>query len=417
MVNTVADRLFRHRPKRVVPLCRCVHVSLANLLHGLLLLVLATNLISTAYVLIAIRRVRGFRRRRGPAGAFRPPVTVLKPICGLDAGLYENLRSFCNQDYPQYQVIFGVRHATDPAIPVVARLMAEFPLADLSCVVDEAVTGPNLKVSNLANMQKSAKHAYLVIADSDMRVDERYLASVVAPLEDGAVGVVTCLYSGTSTGGMPSLLASMFINEWFLPSVLVSAGLGEIRFGLGATIVVRRDLLERIGGFARLSHFLADDHMVGKLISDHGYKVFLSDYVVENIVHENSLAALFRHELRWARTIRSVEPVGHAFSFLMYGVPLAILGALMIELTFDREILEFAIVAFAVILRGWMHFTVRRKLGLAPGNGSIWVVPARDVLSFLVWGASLFGRRIDWKDRMYTAGHKGLMNGPESYET
>jgi len=391
-------------------------VTLAADLYALLILVLAANVASAAYVLLAIRRVSGFQPQRQASGTFRPPVTILKPVCGLDDGLYENIRSFCVQDYPQYQVIFGVRDAIDPAVPVVRRLMNELPLIDISLVIDETIVGPNLKVSNLGNTYKIAKHSYIAIADSDMRVDEQYVSSVIAPFEDAQVGGVTCLYSGTSTGGLPSLLASMFINEWFLPSVLVSAGLREMRFGLGATIIVRRELLEKIGGFNRLAHFLADDHMLGRLISDHGYKVILSGYVVENVINEKSLGTLFRHELRWARTVRTVKPLGHAFSFFMYGIPLALFGALMIDATFGWEPFEIAIIALALILRGWMHFTVSRKLGLMPGNRSFWLIPVRDILSFAVWFASFFSRKIDWKDMTYTVSNNGLMKATKGYE-
>ncbi|MBT4768925.1 MAG: glycosyltransferase [Rhodospirillaceae bacterium] len=385
-------------------------------LYALLVLALAANLASAAYILLAIWRVNGFRRQRRAAGTFRPPVTILKPVCGLDVGLYENLRSFCTQDYPQYQVVFGVRDAIDPAIPVIQQLINEFPLVNISLVIDKTITGPNLKVSNLGNMYKVATHSYIAIADSDMRVDEQYVSSVIAPFEDAQVGSVTCLYSGTSTGGLPSLLASMFINEWFLPSVLVSAGLSEIRFGLGATIVVRRELLEKIGGFNKLAHFLADDHMLGKLISDHGYKIVLSDYVVENVINEKSLKTLFLHELRWARTIRTVEPLGHAFSFFMYGIPLALFGALIIYVTVDWNFFGIAIIALAIILRGWMHFTVSRKLGLMPGSRSFWLIPVRDILSFVVWGASFFSRKIDWKDMTFTVSNNGLMKATKGYE-
>jgi ceramide glucosyltransferase len=392
-------------------------VTLGVGLSTLLVLVIVANLASAAYVLLAILRVDSFRRQSRASGTFRPPVTILKPICGLDAGLYENLRSFCIQDYPRYQVVFGVRDATDLAVPVVQRLINEFPLTDISLIIDDTVTGPNLKVSNLGNMYRMAKHPYLVIADSDMRVDEQYVSSVIAPFDDTQVGVVTCLYSGNSTGGLPSLLASMFINEWFLPSVLVSAGISEIRFGLGATIVVRRELLERIGGFNRLSHVLADDHMLGKLISAHGFKVVLSNYVVKNVVHEKNLRALFRHELRWARTIRTVEPLGHAFSFLMYGIPLAFIATLMIGVTFDGDAFNFVALVLALSLRAWMHVTVCRKLGVVQGFRSIWLVPVRDILSFLVWTASFFSRKIDWKDAKFTVGPNGLMTTLERQET
>jgi ceramide glucosyltransferase len=189
----------------------------------------------------------------------------------------------------------------------------------------------------------------------------------------------------------------------------VTAGLSEIRFALGGTVVVRRDLLEKIGGFGTLSHYLADDHMLGKLASTHGFKVALSGYVVENVVHEQSLRSLFRHELRWARTIRTIVPWGHAFSFLMYGVPLALFGLLMADVTVDSQFFEATLVAVAVLLRIWMHFTVRRKLDLPNGLRSVWLVPVRDILCFAVWGASFLSRKIDWKGATYTVGPGGAM--------
>ena len=174
--------------------------------------------------------------------------------------------------------------------------------------------------------------------------------------------------------------------------------------------------LEKIGGFNKLAHFLADDHMLGKLISDHGYKIVLSDYVVENVINEKSLKTLFLHELRWARTIRTVEPLGHAFSFFMYGIPLALFGALIIYVTVDWNFFGIAIIALAIILRGWMHFTVSRKLGLMPGSRSFWLIPVRDILSFVVWGASFFSRKIDWKDMTFTVSNNGLMKATKGYE-
>lgn len=383
---------------------------IADLAYGLLLFAFATNLASTAYVLMAIRQVGRFRPRRPPARTFCPPVTVLKPVCGLDAYLYENLRSFCVQDYPEFQIVFGVRDSHDPAIPLIQRLISEFPGLDLALVVDPRIAGPNLKVSNLANMVAEAKHAFLIIADSDMRVEPAYLASVVAPFEDAKVGAVTCLYSGTPVGGLASRLGSMFINEWFLPSVLVNAGLSEIRYALGATIAVRLELLDGIGGFEALSRYLADDHILGKLISARGYRVVLSDYVVENVVQEKNLLNLFRHELRWSQTVRACEPLGHAFSFLMYGVPLALIAALVVDATLDWEWFGAGIVALAVGLRVLLHLVVSRKLGLAGHGFAVWLVPVRDVLCFLVWAASYFFRTLTWRDMTFTVTPDGFIH-------
>ncbi|HEC14265.1 MAG TPA: glycosyl transferase, partial [Rhodospirillales bacterium] len=201
--------------------------------------------------------------------------------------------------------------------------------------------------------------------------------------------------------------------SWFLPSVLVSAGMGKIDFALGATMAVRRDVLEKIGGFKTLAAYLADDHMLGKLVSACGFKVVLSNYIVENVVFEKDLAALFRHELRWARTVRTIEPLGHAFSFVMYGVPLSFFGALLIDLTVDWDWFEAAVVLLAVGLRVRIHATVAKKIGLAPGSHPLWLVPLRDILSFLIWGASFLGRRVNWKGMDFTVDSKGLMTMTE----
>ena len=389
---------------------------LTDIRYAVPLLAVAINIASLAYLVTAIWRVHGFRHQRLATGTFRPPVTILIPVCGLAPGLYRNLRLFCSQDYPEYQIIVGVRDPTDPAIPVVRHLIAAYPQVDVSLVIDETVIGPNLKVSNLANMYRIAKHPFVAIADSDMRVDRHYASTVVPPLDDARVGLVTCPYSGTPTGGLASLLASMSINEWFLPSVLVSAGLREIRFGLGATIVIRRDLLDRLGGFATLSRHLADDNMLGKLATANGFKVVLSGYVVENIVYEKSLWALFKHELRWARTIRAVEPLGHAFSFLMYGVPLGLIGFAIVDAAFDWERLGLSLLGVAVALRVGMHFAVDRKLGIKPPARSVLLVPLRDILSFLVWCTSFLSRRVDWKDNSFEVSPVGTIELKRGFE-
>ena len=381
---------------------------IVDVLYVLMLVAVAINVASAAYVILAIRSVNAFKRNIAPSGAFRPPVTVLKPVCGLDEALYENLRSFCRQDYPDYQIVFGVLDSDDPAIPTIERLIEDLPGVDIELVVDNSVIGGNLKVSNLNNMVRAAKHDVLVIADSDMRVDETYLAAVVSPFADDDVGAVTCLYKGTPARRLPSVLASMFINEWFLPSVLVSARLRDLRFCFGATMAVRRNLLEKIGGFKAISNYLADDHELGKLVSDLGYKVVLSGYVVENIVFEESFKRFFRHELRWSRTVRTVEPYGHAFSFIMYGIPLALIGALFMWLTIGPGWFEIGLVAVAVALRAAMHVAVRRKLNL-PKDHSLWLVPLRDMVSFGVWATSLLSRHIEWRGKPFSVSRDGLL--------
>lgn len=351
---------------------------------------------SIIYLFWALWAVRAFGRRRAAAGGFAGPVTVMKPVCGLDPGLYGNLRSFCEQDYPEFQVVFGVRDPNDPAIAVVERVIRDFPNRDLCLIVDERVIGANLKVSNLANMFDQAKYDILIIADSDMRVDAGYLRAVTAPFSDPKVGAVTCLYKGSPVGGLPSVLGSMFINDWFLPSVLAALTFSPMRFCFGATMAVRREALEEIGGFSALASHIADDYMLGRLASECGYKVELSRYVVENVVLEPDLKSLVRHELRWARTVRSVQPLGYTFSFLTNTIPLA----LILVLVSGFAPASWAVLALALILRVTLHNVVRTSLQIR-GLAMPWLVPVRDILGFVVWGGSFFGRDVHWRKQRF----------------
>lgn len=358
---------------------------------------------SLAYVAFALVRICAFgRRRERPVAG--PPVTVLKPLRGAAPGLYENLRSFCEQDYPVVQVVFGVRDAADPAVPIVERVMRELPGRDLALVVNDCVIGANLKVSNLANMYGSAKHDLLVIADSDMRVDPSYLAAVVGPLADPTVGVVTCLYRGRSAGGFWSVLGAMFINEWFLPSALVARTLEPDRLCFGATMALRREALEAIGGFPALAAYLADDYMLGALLNERGLRVALSSYLVDDVVWEPDFTALFRHELRWARTMRTAQPVGYAMSFLTYSLVLCVVYLLVSS----SRTLGAAIVGAAVVLRVAVHYAVRAGLGIAEPSRP-WLVPVREALCFVVWAASFWGRAVHWDGRKFSVSSDGRM--------
>ncbi len=381
---------------------------LLDALYIALILAVALYLASNAYVLFAMWRVGTFGRHSDYHKASELPATVLLPICGLHIGLYQNLRSICCQDYPEYQLLFGVQDTDDPAIDIIRRIIREFPDRDIALVVDKRIAGANLKVSNLRNMYPCAKHSILVILDSDMRVTPNYLSTVVAPFQDRGVGGVTCLYKGTPAGGLPSILGSMFINEWFLPSVLVAVSFQKIAFCFGATMAVRRDVFESIGGFERLGSYLADDYMLGMLITQQGYRVHLSSYVVENVVVEHSFKSLFLRELRWARTIRTVQPVGYAFSFIMYSIPLAIVAALLDKLTVDTENFALGIVAFAVLLRVALHFIACRVLKVSK-RPSPWLVPIRDILSLLVWATGLLGRDVVWRGHMFSVNSAGIL--------
>ena len=374
----------------------------------LLILALALNLVSAGYVGFSAWRFARFRRLRPETTGPRPPATILKPLYGLEAGLYDNLRSFCDQDYPAYQVVFGLRSESDAAAELVRRLMAELPDRDLALVIDGHVAGRNLKASNLHNMMRAVKHDLLIVSDSDMRVGRDYLAGIVAPFRDPDVGAVTCLYRGTPAGGLASTLGAMFINEWFLPSVLVALTFEQLRYCFGATMAVRRRLLDEIGGFGALAAYLADDHMLGKLVAAHGYKVHLSPYVVENIVSEPDLKGLFRHELRWARTVRTVRPAGYALSFVMYAVPMSILAAVVNEMTVGWHWVAAASLLVGILPRIFLHYRVRSAYYPA-SRARPWLVPVRDLLCFVVWATSFVGRAVRWRDQDMLVKPDGLL--------
>lgn len=374
---------------------------------GVLLILIG---LPSLYLILATWRVAHFGLRKKVVAHDQLPVTVLKPVCGLEPGLYENLRSFCLQEYPEYQVIFGIRDRTDPAIPIIERIIDELPNHDLDFVIDSQTIGPNLKISNLHNIYRVAKHDILVIADSDIRVDQDYISTIVQEFGDRRVGLVTCLYTGTPQGGLTSRLAAMFINEWFLPSVLAVATNRGVRFCFGATMVVRREVLEKIGAFKALSSYLADDFVLGKLVRQAGYTVKLSSYVVENIVSEKNFKELFMHELRWARTVRSVEPIGHIFSFVMYGIPLAILAAVYNDLTIDSDSLEIFGIILVLLLRLGLRYSVYKSVGNLR-KSPFWLLPIRDFLCFAVWGISFFSREIRWKENRFYVNRMGHMIG------
>lgn len=379
----------------------------------LLILAIALNLASAAYVSLSAWRFARFRRRQERSAGPQPPVTILKPLYGTEPGLYENLRSFCDQDYPVFQVVFGLKSENDGAVEVVRRLMADLPDRDLALVIDGHVSGRNLKASNLHNMMRAAKHDLLFVADSDMRVGRDYLTRVVAPFDDPGIGAVTCLYRGTPVGGLASgpasVLGAMFINEWFLPSVLVALTFEPLRYCFGATMAVRRNLLDAAGGFAALAQYLADDHMLGKLVAGQGYKVHLSPYVVENMVAEPSLTGLFSHELRWARTVRTVRPGGYAASFIMYAVPLAILAAAVNEATLAWHAVAAGSLLIGLMPRIFLHYQVRSAYYPA-ARARPWLVPVRDLLCFVVWATSFLGRAVRWRDQDMLVRADGLLS-------
>jgi ceramide glucosyltransferase len=369
-------------------------------------------LCSASYLIFAIIAVELFnlkRKKSVTSTEFQPAVTILKPVYGLDPEMAENLRSFCQQDYPNYQIIFGLHDNNDPAIPVIKKIVKEFKNIDVSYIVNSKLHGANHKVSNLINMYPTTKHDYVLIADSDMRVPNNYLANVMSPFSDSKVGAVTCLYSGSARGKIASSLNAMFINEWFLPSVLISKILQPIKYCLGATMIVRRSLLDEIGGFKVLSNYLADDYMLGKLVSDLGHKIHLSNFIVENIVEETSIKDLIAHELRWARTLRRVEPLGYAFTFLTDTFVVSCITAITIYLSTSNLLWSLSPILLILIARIILHVRTT-QITTSKRAGYIWLIPLRDVLSFYIRVVSFTGNSIKWRNNSFNVDQAGQIH-------
>jgi ceramide glucosyltransferase len=354
-----------------------------------LVLTALTVLYTLAALIGAVARPR--RTAPWPGAVALPAVTILKPLCGAEPRLYDCLRSFCNQAWPHLQIVFGVRDPADPAVAVVRRLQHEFPSLDLALVLDGTHHGSNAKVSNLINIMAVAKHDYLIIVDSDILVEPGYVQQVVAPLLDQTVGIVTCPYVGRPLPDLWSQLGAQFINGWFVPSVFVAALFGSRAFAFGATIALRRQVLDDIGGLPAIADQLADDYRLGELTRKRGLRTVLSQVVVETVVEERSLQDLLGHELRWLRTIKAVRPVGYSLAFVTFSLPVALIGAALAAGA------GLALVALGVtaLLRLLMH------LYWSPaGDHSVWTrlwaVPLHDCSLFAVWCWGFLGQRVNW---------------------
>jgi ceramide glucosyltransferase len=374
-------------------------------------LLLVASVAGVGYLALALTRTLAFARRRREGTVsrqFEPAVTVLKPLHGDEPELFENLCSFCEQDYPQYQVIFGVRDQTDPAAAVARRVIARFPKLDLSLCIDTLQRGANQKIATVSAMMNRAKHDIMVVADSDVRVGSDYLRAVVAPFCDRSVGAVTCLYRGEpaakQSGTVIAQLGAMFINEQFAPSVLVAAALAPMDFCLGATMAISRSALMEIGGFDAIASHLADDRMLGKLVSDHGMTVQLSSYVVATLVCERDFRSLWDHELRWARTIQSAQPLGYGFSFITYGLPLCLAYYGLFGSPAGATLC-----AAALTLRFALHVAAHAALG-ARAKQNPALIALRDLMGLMIWGASFFGKRVAWRDQTLLIDRQGRLS-------
>ena len=367
-------------------------------LTGLRWLVLALACAPFAYYLLSVYSAWHFfreHRRRGPATRdFMPLVSILKPVRGLDCEAYENYSSFCRQDYPEYEILFAVSDADDPAIPVVQKLIYDFPERSIRLLVGSENLGPNNKVCKLCRLVSEARYELLVISDSDVRVGTDYLRAVLSPFQDPEVGAVTCLYIGLAARQLCAELEAIGIASEFFASVLVARRLEGLKFALGATMATTRQRLAEIGGFEAMVNQHSDDFELGHRIAARGWRIELSPYTVSTGCPAQTLRAFFEHQLRWARTTRLSRPKGYLGLLLTYGLPWSLIAAAVAPSAALAAgylgaylVLRF-LTAWTVGVWGMKDPVLRRKL---------WLLPLRDMLQFFVWFSSIWSHRIVWR--------------------
>jgi len=361
------------------------------------------------YVTAILAALRFFPRERARVlPNYAPPVSLLKPVRGVDFGSFENFSSFCHQDYPDYEILFAVNEESDPAVPLIRRLEAEFPARRIRLLVGAEQVGANRKVSKLIRLMNEAQHPILVLTDGDVRVGPHYLREVVAPFADASVGAVTSFYRGIAEPSIGAEMEGVGASSDFFAGVLVAQWKEGMTFALGASIVTTKEWVEKIGGFVAIADQHSDDYELGHRIAKAGGEVLLSREAVWTMYPAEGLRGFWEHQLRWARTVRLCRPWSYMGLIFTHGLPWCLLAA------------------FAATSAGWMRVAVAYlatylvlRLAMAwmvgvwgVGDGllrrRLWLVPVRDAIYFFVWLASFASKKITWGGEEYTM-QKGQM--------
>lgn len=376
-------------------------------LLGCMLLVLAG--VGIAYTIASAIVLKRFFVHQMIPSRRRDSVTLLKPLHGSEPMLGANLATFLAQNHDgAVQLLCGVQRADDPAISVVAGLAAACPDSSMDLVIDPASHGASGKVSNLINMMPKAVHPVLVLSDSDMAVAPDYLARILAALDLPGTGAVTCLYRGRGDEGFWSRLGAAGLSYQFLPGAVFGIALGLARPCMGSTIALRRETLDRIGGFARFADVLADDYAIGEAIHGLGLKVAVPPMLVVHGSAERSFAELWRHEVRWSATVRGVVPGAYVGSVIGMPVPVALLGAALVP----AHGIGLAMLLLALLARALLVRAVDRQAG--EPTAPLWLLPLRDCLTFAIFVATFFTRSVDWRGQRLRMGADGrIMADPE----
>ena len=359
----------------------------------LVLLILA--IAPLAYYITAIlATVRFFSRARSkPPSEFRPPVSILKPVRGVDFGSYENFSSFCRQDYEEYEILLCVNEMSDPALPIIRRVMAEFPQRHIRILSGAPQLGTNRKVNNLALLAREAQHDFLAQSDADVRVGPNYLREVMAPFADPAVGVVSCFYRGITEPTLAAELEAIGAASDFFGGALVADWMEGVTFALGASVATTKTWLGKIGGYENMADFLADDYEIGNRVHKAGGKVLLSREPVWTMYPALNLREFWEHQVRWARTNRLLRPASFFGLIVTHGLPWAVAAAVvaptaLISAGYLTAYLVLRLTAaWTVGIWGIGDDVLRRKL---------WLVPMRDAVHFVVWLGAFTSNRVKW---------------------
>lgn len=365
----------------------------------------ALSLAGSIYLILASSVVARFMSVRAPRANEHPSVTLLKPLHFDSPGLEDDLATFLVQEYPgPVQIVFGVQNANDPAIAVVDHLKARHPERDIELVIDTRSYGQNAKISNLVNMTERATNDVIVLSDSDISVTRDWLSKVVGALLQPGVGAVTCPYTGLGGANAWSTLAAMGTSYDFLPNVLFGTWWGIAHACLGSTIALRKSTLSQIGGFEAFSDFLADDYEMGRAVRQRGLRTEVLPLAVSHRCTEVGAVDLFRHELRWNRTIRVLRPFEHIGTIVTYPFPLALAALALLGTGFYCVAAVFAALGARFVLK----LSVERAF--KTHAGPLWLLPIRDIISFAVFLLSFFGQQVAWRGARFQVGPSGAMS-------
>jgi ceramide glucosyltransferase len=361
-----------------------------------------------AYYIVTLVAAASFTRNASPPSSVDlvPPISVLKPIRGLDRETYENYASFCNQDYPDFEILFCVADHEDTAIPVIQKIIADFPGVPVRMLVGSEPLGVSDKVNKLCRLVREARHETVLICDSDVRVGSNFLRTIVQSFRKPGVGGVTCLYKGLTDGSIASDLEALGNSTDFAPGVLVAWLIGEVDFMLGAVMATTKQQIAAIGGFEALVNYLSDDYELGNRIVKTGGRVELSRFPVSIVYPRQSFGQALRHQLRWNMTVRCSRPWGHLGLLFTQGLPWAVLAAAVAP----RWWIGAAYLAGYGLLRFCVAWLVGGSaIGDPIARNRVWLAPVRDAVAFFIWLWSFFPQRIHWRGQDFYIRDKQLV--------